>query len=361
LRELQFGAYLEALLGQLTARREHLAERSGRRVPLAVKIAPDMSPDELRQEGAILVARGIDAVIATNTTVARDGVADARHATEAGGLSGAPLRERSFGLWQRLAAAFGALLSAALLVTVSWRTVPVYDAPDFIYLAAWSPLIIAGAPVYSVDGHLASDAWRRLGPRVTLWDLRRRVLRRGTVLATVVIGLTLLVGSVLGAGVRASSTHTGRPGPQVTPTNNLPGSPLPEVSGGDSAGTGSSPAPASSAPAHKKARQQPATHSPSATASHRPTSSGSTGTSGSGSPTSSTPTHSGGSSSGGGGQPPPTHSAPTQAPPPAQPSPKPTQGGAIGGLLGSQSPTGLLLGLPSGGAGGSSGAPEGSA
>ncbi|MEK8171415.1 DoxX family protein [Streptomyces sp. M19] len=55
------------------------------------------------------------------------------------------------GLWQRLAACVGALLSAALLVTVSWRTVPAYDAPDIIYLAAWSPLIIAGAPVYSMD------------------------------------------------------------------------------------------------------------------------------------------------------------------------------------------------------------------
>ncbi|MBK5996233.1 DoxX family membrane protein, partial [Streptomyces sp. MBT58] len=56
------------------------------------------------------------------------------------------------GLWQRVAASVGALLSAALLVTVSWRTVAVYDAPDIILLAAWSPLIIAGAPVYSVDG-----------------------------------------------------------------------------------------------------------------------------------------------------------------------------------------------------------------
>lgn len=69
------------------------------------------------------------------------------------------------GLWQRLAACFGALLSAALILTVSWRTVPVYDAPDIIYLAAWSPLIIAGAPVYSVDGRLAGEAWRKLGPR----------------------------------------------------------------------------------------------------------------------------------------------------------------------------------------------------
>ncbi|MFE7358418.1 DoxX family membrane protein [Streptomyces sp. NPDC057543] len=133
------------------------------------------------------------------------------------------------GLWQRVAASFGALLSAALLVTVSWRTVAAYDAPDIIYLAAWSPLIIAGAPVYSVDGHLAGEAWRRLGPRSAIWDLRRRVLRRGAVVATVVVGLTLLVGSMLGGAVRSSEVVT-VPGPNGNPTNQLPGSPLPQES-----------------------------------------------------------------------------------------------------------------------------------
>lgn len=134
------------------------------------------------------------------------------------------------GLWQRVAACFGALLSAALIVTVSWRTVPAYDAPDIIYLAAWSPLVIAGAPVYSMDGRLATEAWRRLGPRVGVAELRRRVLRRGAVTATVVVGLTLLIGSLLGGAVRSS--HTVRvPGPSEPPRNNLPGSPLPRHSG----------------------------------------------------------------------------------------------------------------------------------
>lgn len=137
------------------------------------------------------------------------------------------------GLWQRLAACFGALLSTALILTVSWRTVPAYDAPDIIYLAAWSPLIIAGAPVYSVDGRLAGEAWRKLGPRTPLRDLRRRVLRRGAVVATVVIGLTLLVGSILGGAVRSSEMVT-VPGPN-NPVNQLPGSPLPQKSGGSSA------------------------------------------------------------------------------------------------------------------------------
>ncbi|MDG9703025.1 DoxX family protein [Streptomyces sp. DH37] len=133
------------------------------------------------------------------------------------------------GLWQRVAAAFGALLSAVLILTVSWRTVPVYDAPDIIYLAAWSPLVIAGAPYYSLDARLAGEAWRRLGPRVEVWELRRRVLRRGAVVATVVLGLTLLVGSVLGSAVRSAQLATvPRPGEPLT--NNQPGSPLPRKS-----------------------------------------------------------------------------------------------------------------------------------
>ncbi|MFD3698495.1 DoxX family protein [Streptomyces sp. NPDC058646] len=133
-----------------------------------------------------------------------------------------------FGLWQRFAACFGALLSAALLMTVSWKTVPAYDAPDIIYLAAWSPLIIAGAPVYSLDGRLAGEAWRTLGPRSEIWRLRRRVLRRGAVMATVVCGLTLLIGSLLGGAVRSTTVVT-VPGPGQPPTNYLPGTPLPQT------------------------------------------------------------------------------------------------------------------------------------
>ncbi|MEV4447003.1 DoxX family protein [Streptomyces mirabilis] len=134
------------------------------------------------------------------------------------------------GLWQRVAAVVGAMLSAALIVTVSWKTVPAYDAPDIIYLAAWSPLIIAGAPVYSVDGRLASEAWRTLGPRADIWDLRYRVLRRGALVSAIVVGLTLLVGSLLGGAVR-DADRVVVPGPGEAPRNELPGSPLPEEPG----------------------------------------------------------------------------------------------------------------------------------
>ncbi|WP_327717848.1 DoxX family membrane protein [Streptomyces sp. NBC_00490] len=134
------------------------------------------------------------------------------------------------GCWQRVGAALGALLSAALLLTVSWKSVPAYDAPDIIYLAAWSPLIIAGAPVYSIDGRLAGSAWRRLGPRSDIWELRRYVLRRGALVTSVVIGLTLLIGSMLGGAVRDADRII-VPGPGDAPRNELPGSPLPQEPG----------------------------------------------------------------------------------------------------------------------------------
>jgi len=133
------------------------------------------------------------------------------------------------GCWQRVAAVVGAGLSAALLVTVSWKSVPAYDTPDIIYLAAWSPLIIAGAPVYSIDGRLAGSAWRRLGPLSDIWELRSYVLRRGALITAIATGLTLLIGSVLGGAVR-DADRVIVPGPGEAPRNELPGSPLPQYS-----------------------------------------------------------------------------------------------------------------------------------
>lgn len=95
LRSLQGGAGLKALLAGLRKARTELAEEHGRRVPLAVKIAPDLDDDELPRIADALLKHEIDAVIATNTTVARDEVAGLPHAEEPGGLSGAPLAARS--------------------------------------------------------------------------------------------------------------------------------------------------------------------------------------------------------------------------------------------------------------------------
>ncbi|MEU8763675.1 DoxX family membrane protein [Streptomyces sp. NPDC048659] len=161
------------------------------------------------------------------------------------------------GLWQRVAAVVGALLSAALILTVSWKTVPVYDAPDIIFLAAWSPLIIAGAPVYSIDGRLAGEAWRTLGPRSELWELRRRVLRRGTIAAAVVVGVTLLGGSMLGGAVRSTQMVT-VPGPDDDPINHLPGQPLPKEPGatGPARKQSKSPEPSATTGASEGARSE---------------------------------------------------------------------------------------------------------
>jgi len=95
LRALQGGAELKALLSGIGTERSRLADRHGRRLPLAVKIAPDLDDDELPRIADALAAHGIDAVIATNTTLARDAVTGLPHADESGGLSGAPLAARS--------------------------------------------------------------------------------------------------------------------------------------------------------------------------------------------------------------------------------------------------------------------------
>lgn len=95
LRDLQFGAPLESLLAELKKQQQALTAEHGRYVPLAVKIAPDMAVDDIGQVASALLKYNIDAVIATNTTISREAVSHLPHATEAGGLSGAPLTERS--------------------------------------------------------------------------------------------------------------------------------------------------------------------------------------------------------------------------------------------------------------------------
>jgi dihydroorotate dehydrogenase len=95
LRDLQAGENLEHLLSGLRQEREELEQNHGRRVPLAVKIAPDLEPGQLDHLAEALVEHGIDAVIATNTTASREGVEGLPHGNEAGGLSGRPLLARS--------------------------------------------------------------------------------------------------------------------------------------------------------------------------------------------------------------------------------------------------------------------------
>lgn len=105
LRQLQQTDELGQLLAALQSERERLADKHGRRVPLALKIAPDLDPSQISAIAGLLVTHQIDAVIATNTTTARDAVAHLPHGTETGGLSGAPLTAQAQSVTAQLAAA----------------------------------------------------------------------------------------------------------------------------------------------------------------------------------------------------------------------------------------------------------------
>ncbi|MFF4380456.1 DoxX family membrane protein [Kitasatospora sp. NPDC001547] len=236
------------------------------------------------------------------------------------------------GLWQRFAAGAAMALSAALLFTVSWRAVPVYDTPDLIFLAAWSPLLIAGAPFASLDGRLSLEAWRRFGADAP-GALRRRVLRRGTVVTTVVVGLTLLLGSMLGAAVRTGARAHQAPdrpatdyGTPVWPSGSPSGAP-----GGK--GTSTTPPPATPRPA----TPTPSAPAPSTTPSAKPATPTPSGKghsakaeAGSGaSPAASAP------SGGSGGTAPASRSTPAAGGAGSAPKSSPTSGGLLGGVLGS--------------------------
>jgi dihydroorotate dehydrogenase len=95
LRQLQGASELDSLLAQLKGEQSRLADEHGRYVPLALKIAPDVDGDQIRDIGAALLRHGIDGVIATNTTLNRRDVEGMRHANQQGGLSGAPVFDLS--------------------------------------------------------------------------------------------------------------------------------------------------------------------------------------------------------------------------------------------------------------------------
>ena len=95
LRELQEEQALRRLVGTLREAQERLAAQHGRRVPMLVKIAPDLSDDDIDAAGRVLGDLGVDGVIATNTTISRIAIQGARRAGEQGGLSGEPLMGKS--------------------------------------------------------------------------------------------------------------------------------------------------------------------------------------------------------------------------------------------------------------------------
>ena len=117
LRALQSDAALDSLLGAIAERREVLARQytrpdgkggtQARRVPIFVKIAPDLDEAQVAVIASTLERHGMDGVIATNTTIGRSAVQGLRHANETGGLSGAPVLEASNQVIRQLRAALG--------------------------------------------------------------------------------------------------------------------------------------------------------------------------------------------------------------------------------------------------------------
>jgi dihydroorotate dehydrogenase len=95
LRTLQEKDSLETLLGALTSARETLAKKHNKRVPLVLKISPDLVREQIAAIAESVRRHRLEGVIATNTSVSRDGVKGLTHAEEAGGLSGRPIRNRA--------------------------------------------------------------------------------------------------------------------------------------------------------------------------------------------------------------------------------------------------------------------------
>jgi dihydroorotate dehydrogenase len=122
LRQLQQGDEIKSLISALKEEQLKLRQEHGKYTPIALKIAPDLTEDEISHIAGLLLEFAIDAVIATNTTIARDKIAGHPLANETGGLSGAPVKEQSTFVVRKLAGelsgkipiiAAGGILSAA--------------------------------------------------------------------------------------------------------------------------------------------------------------------------------------------------------------------------------------------------------
>jgi len=102
LRSLQFGEALEELIVAIKTKQAELADQYGRRIPVLIKIAPDLSDDEIDSLAETFVKHSVDGIIATNTTNSREGIEGLAHAEEQGGLSGAPVFTASTNVLRRL-------------------------------------------------------------------------------------------------------------------------------------------------------------------------------------------------------------------------------------------------------------------
>jgi dihydroorotate dehydrogenase len=137
LRSLQQRDFLNPLLATLKQEQQLTLEREKKYIPLVVKIAPDLSTEELNELAQVLLQQKMDGVIATNTTLQRTGVETSPYAKEAGGLSGRPLQARSTQVIRELHAVLG-------------ETIPIIASGGVIDKAAAEEKIAAGASLLQV-------------------------------------------------------------------------------------------------------------------------------------------------------------------------------------------------------------------
>jgi len=142
------------------------------------------------------------------------------------------------GLWQRLAAAGGIVLSLLLFLTVSFHATPYYTGADIVFLFAWTPLALAGSgPFVSADSAFAALARKRQASQAMSAEdaSRRDVMLKGTITAMTAVGGLILAGVVAGLGRLAGGVKKGPSTPQLSPAQPAPGSSGP--SGSHPAGT----------------------------------------------------------------------------------------------------------------------------
>ncbi len=153
LRDLQQERNLNHLLSRLAALREQLADRHGKRVPLALKVSPDLEDAQIQGIADAVRRHRIDAVIATNTSIEREGVAGEPHAGEAGGLSGAPIRA----LATRILASFASRLKGEVALIGAGGIMSGADAREK-YLTGASLVQLYTGLVYRGPGLIAECA-----------------------------------------------------------------------------------------------------------------------------------------------------------------------------------------------------------
>ncbi|KRB58875.1 dihydroorotate dehydrogenase (quinone) [Rhizobium sp. Root708] len=102
LRDLQARESLAALLSAVLAARDAEAEKAGRKIPVFLKIAPDLTEEGMDDIAAEALSHALDGLIVSNTTLSREGLSDQRQAKEAGGLSGKPLFDKSTAVLARM-------------------------------------------------------------------------------------------------------------------------------------------------------------------------------------------------------------------------------------------------------------------